>query len=66
MNFGFTEEQQQVRNLARGIAHTGKQVTLTGISILHIESGKIVEECREMDNLGMMQQLGVIPAPGQT
>jgi predicted ester cyclase len=42
-----------------GIAPTGKQVTLTGINILRIEGGKIVEEWSEMDNLGMMQQLGV-------
>jgi steroid delta-isomerase-like uncharacterized protein len=42
-----------------GIAPTGKQVTMTGISILRIVGGKIVEEWGEMDNLGMMQQLGV-------
>lgn len=47
-----------------GIAPTGKQVTLTGIGIVRIAGGKIVEEWGEMDNLGMMQQLGVIPPPG--
>jgi len=46
-----------------GVAPTGKEVTITGISILRIVGGKIVEEWGEMDNLGMMQQLGVIPPP---
>ncbi|GAH49735.1 unnamed protein product, partial [marine sediment metagenome] len=40
-----------------GIAPTGKQVTMTGISILRIVGGKIVEEWDESDNLGFMQQL---------
>lgn len=48
-----------------GIAPTGKQVTLTGISIDRIVGGKIVEEWGEMNTLGMMQQLGVVPPPGQ-
>jgi predicted ester cyclase len=41
-----------------GIAPTGKQVTMTGIHILRIVGGKIVEEWGESDNLGFMQQLG--------
>ncbi len=41
-----------------GIAPTGKQVTITGIEILHIVGGKIVEEWSESDWLGFMQQLG--------
>jgi predicted ester cyclase len=45
-----------------GIAPTGKLVMMTGISILHIVGGKIVEEWGEMDNLGAMVQLGVFPA----
>jgi len=42
-----------------GIPPTGRQVTITGISILRIEGGKIVEEWGEMDNMGTMAQLGV-------
>jgi len=49
----------------QGIPPTGKQVTLTGISIWRFEAGKIVESWHELDILGMMQQLGVIPVPGQ-
>lgn len=41
-----------------GIAPTGKRTTMTGISILRIVGGKIVEEWGEMDMLGLMQQLG--------
>jgi steroid delta-isomerase-like uncharacterized protein len=44
-----------------GIAPTGKRVTITGISIHRIQSGKIVEEWQEWDSLGLMQQLGVVP-----
>lgn len=48
-----------------GIPPTGKQVTVTGISIERIVGGMIVESWEEFDQMGMMQQLGVIPAPGQ-
>ena len=47
-----------------GIAPTGKPVTITGISILRIAGGKIVEEWTEEDILGVLQQLGVFPPPG--
>ena len=43
-----------------GIAPTGKKMKMTGISIIRIVGGKIVEEWTEMDQLGIMQQLGVI------
>ncbi|MGD2246348.1 MAG: ester cyclase [Candidatus Aminicenantes bacterium] len=48
-----------------GIAPTGKQVTWTGMSLHRVEGGKIVESWDEVDNLGMMQQFGVVPPPGQ-
>ena len=47
-----------------GIPPTGKPVTITGISILRIAGGKIVEEWTEDDILGVLQQLGVFPPPG--
>ncbi len=46
-----------------GIAPTGKQVTMSGIDILRIADGKIVEMWNQEDVLGMMRQLGIIPAP---
>ncbi len=48
-----------------GIPPTGRQVTLTGFDLFRIEGGKIVEMWQEADQLGMMQQLGVVPEPGQ-
>src|SRR5438270_13662004 len=48
-----------------GIPPTGKQVTTWGISILRVANGKIAEQWDSFDNLGMLQQLGVVPAPGQ-
>ena len=47
-----------------GMPPTGKQVTVTGIVIHRIANGKFVESWVNADNLGLMQQLGVIPAPG--
>ncbi len=49
-----------------GIPPTGKHATWKVIDINRIAGGKSVEHWMEMDALGMMQQLGVIPAPGQT
>ena len=44
---------------------TGKQVQVSGITIYRIANGKVVEERGVSDALGMMQQLGVVPSPGQ-
>lgn len=49
----------------RGIPPTGKQVTITGIQIWRIADDKIAEGWFNRDDLGLMRQLGVIPAPGQ-
>jgi predicted ester cyclase len=49
-----------------GIAPTGKQVTMSGINILRIADGKIVEMWNQEDVLGMMRQIGAIPEPGQS
>jgi steroid delta-isomerase-like uncharacterized protein len=47
-----------------GIPPTGKHFTTTGINIFRIENGKIVELWANSDDLGVMQQLGVIPSMG--
>jgi steroid delta-isomerase-like uncharacterized protein len=49
----------------QGIPPTGRQVTVTGIIISRFANGKFVEGWLDFDALGMLQQLGVIPAPGQ-
>jgi steroid delta-isomerase-like uncharacterized protein len=43
-----------------GIPATGKQVNITGTQIERIVDGRIVEHWRQSDDLGMLQQLGVI------
>jgi steroid delta-isomerase-like uncharacterized protein len=48
-----------------GIPATGKQVAMQGIDIVRVEGGKLVEHWANFDQLGLMQQLGVIPPPGQ-
>jgi steroid delta-isomerase-like uncharacterized protein len=48
-----------------GIDPTGNRVEISGIGILRVADGKIVEHWGNFDDLGMMQQLGVIPEPGQ-
>jgi steroid delta-isomerase-like uncharacterized protein len=50
----------------QGIPATGKHVTITETDIYRIVGGKIVEHWAEFDALGMLQQLGVVPAPGQS
>ena len=48
------------------IAPTGKQVTTTGITIFRLANGKIAEIWANYDQLGMMQQLGVVPPMGES
>lgn len=48
-----------------GIAPTGKQVTVTGLTISRLEGGMVVEEWTTWDTLGMLVQLGAVPAPTQ-
>ena len=47
-----------------GIAPTGKQFQISEIHIARMAGGKMVEHWEASDQLGMMQQLGVIPPPG--
>lgn len=49
-----------------GIPPTGKQLTTEGMSIDWMVDGKSEESWTIYDVMGMMQQLGVIPAPGQS
>jgi steroid delta-isomerase-like uncharacterized protein len=47
-----------------GMPATGKQVRATAINVLRIVGGKIVEERSQIDQLSMLQQLGIIPPMG--
>jgi steroid delta-isomerase-like uncharacterized protein len=46
-----------------GLPPTGKRVKVTGIEIFRLAGGKIVEEWWQEDLLGLLRQLGAIPAP---
>jgi predicted SnoaL-like aldol condensation-catalyzing enzyme len=44
-------------------APTGKKVSVLGINDFRLANGRIVERWGIFDVMGMMQQMGVIPAP---
>jgi len=46
----------------RSIPPTGKQVTWTQISVVRFSEGRIVEDWAVADELGILQQLGALPA----
>lgn len=45
-----------------GIAPTGKRVEFTASDLFELRDGRIVESWHNVDDFGMLQQLGVIPA----
>jgi steroid delta-isomerase-like uncharacterized protein len=66
-----TEDRVAVRLTAQGtqqgefqgIPATGKRATWSEMHIGRMQNGKIVEHWGQIDNMGMLQQLGVIPTP---
>lgn len=44
-----------------GIPATGKTAEITGISMIRLENGKVVEEFSLADMMGLFQQLGLAP-----
>ena len=49
-----------------GMPATGKHATWTEIHILRVADERVMEHWGLVQELGMMVQLGVIPAPGRT
>jgi steroid delta-isomerase-like uncharacterized protein len=47
-----------------GIPPSGKQLDFTASDIFQMVNGKIVESWHNVDDLGLLQQIGVIPALG--
>jgi len=45
-----------------GIPATGKTIVFTGITVHRFVGGKIAEEWENSDVLGLLQQLGAVPA----
>jgi steroid delta-isomerase-like uncharacterized protein len=50
----------------RGIPPTGKRIAVSAFIVDRIRDGKIVEHWSLFDQMGMMQQLGVVAAPSPT
>jgi steroid delta-isomerase-like uncharacterized protein len=48
-----------------GVPPSGNRVEVAGMTISRSEGGKIVEEWNNYDALGLMQQIGAIPEPGE-
>jgi steroid delta-isomerase-like uncharacterized protein len=48
-----------------GIPPTGRRLSIKSIAVERVSEGKIREHWRVTDSLDMMQQLGVVPEPGQ-
>lgn len=46
-----------------GIAPTGKRIVYTGFDMSRVSGGRIVEAWAGYDALGLMRQLGAVPAP---
>jgi predicted ester cyclase len=48
-----------------GVAPSGNRVEITGLDLMRVSCGKIAETWPNYYALGMMQQIGAIPEPGQ-
>ena len=44
-----------------GMPPSGKQLTFTGTTIVRMQDGMIVERWANVDELGLLQQLGMVP-----
>ena len=47
-----------------GVAPTGKTVRIAGIVMVRIANGQIVEGWNSWDQLGLLRQIGAVPAAG--
>ena len=46
-----------------GIPATHKKITMSGIAVHRIANGKLVEHWSNIDQVGVLKQLGVLPEP---
>ena len=49
-----------------GMPASGKEYTISEMHIFRIRDGKVAEHWRDADMLGLMQQLGALPAPSRS
>ncbi len=53
-------------NIAATHRASGKRIDVTAMSMARFENGKVVEDWMNLDELRMMTQLGLLPAPDQS
>jgi predicted ester cyclase len=46
-----------------GVDPTGRPIAVEAISVFRVADGKIAEEWTVWDALGLLQQVGAVPAP---
>ncbi len=46
-----------------GVPASGTAITLPGITILHFRGGRVIERFSQADMLGLLIQVGAVPAP---
>jgi predicted ester cyclase len=46
-----------------GLPATGREFAMTGQTLLHFRDGRVVERWSSADLLGLLVQLGAVPAP---
>jgi ubiquinone/menaquinone biosynthesis C-methylase UbiE/predicted ester cyclase len=49
----------------RGVLPSGRRVEMTGITIFRLAGGKLVDGWTNEDQLGLLEQIGAVPAPVQ-
>lgn len=49
-----------------GVAPTGRRIEAMGMDIVRLSDGEIAEHWGEFDAIGLLRQLGLLPAPGRT
>ena len=49
-----------------GVPASGRQISFGGIDIVRIADGKVIEHWGEFDMLGLLQQIGALPAATPT
>ena len=47
------------------MAPTGRKVAAAGVTIVRFRDGRMTEAWMNVDFLGLMQQIGAFPSPGQ-
>ena len=45
-----------------GVTATGRSIELRGINMFRVKGGRVVEQWAQLDMLGLLQQIGAIPA----